>query len=186
MFEEQETILRSGWGGGPPEPGGRVGRWFRRRILAPVRDQLVRGATPEAVALSLGLGAALGLFPILGTTTILCLVAGVALRLNHPALQVANYLVAFLQLPLVYVFVRLGERLLGASPASFSIPALIVEFQGDPWAFVARWGVTGLHGVFGWALAAPLLVGGLYTLLVPLVRSLSRRLPGAASPAETV
>jgi uncharacterized protein (DUF2062 family) len=181
MFEP-EAVLSAEREEGPPGPGSRVRRWFRRRILAPLRDQLTRGATPEAVALSLGLGAALGLFPILGTTTVLCLVAGVALRLNHPALQIANYLVAFLQLPLLYVFVRLGERLLGAGPASFSIPALIAEFQGDPWAFVARWGVTGLHGVFGWALAAPFLVGSLYTLLVPVVRSLSRRLPAAAPP----
>jgi uncharacterized protein (DUF2062 family) len=153
--------------------------WLRRRIVGPLRDQLLQGATPETLALSLGVGASLGLFPVLGATTLLCLAAGVALRLNHAGLQVANYLVAFLQLPLIYAFVRLGERLLGATPVRFSIPALMAEFQADPAAFLVRWGVTGLHGVLGWTLVAPLVAWGLYTLLVPALRSLSRRLPGA-------
>jgi uncharacterized protein (DUF2062 family) len=157
--------------------------WLLRRIVGPLRDQLVQGASPRALALSLGVGAALGLFPILGTTTLLCLAAGVALRLNHGALQVANYLVASFQLPLIYAFVRLGERVLGATPVRFSIPALMAELQADPTGFLARWGVTGLHGVLGWTLVAPLVALGLYTLLVPALRLLSRRLRDAAPTA---
>jgi len=170
----------------PPEAGPRAAppSWLRRRVVGPLRDQFAQGATPEALALSLGVGAALGLFPVLGTTTLLCLAAGVALRLNHPALQMANYVVAFLQLPMIYGFVRLGERLLGAAPVSFSIPALMAEFQADPGAFMARWGATSLHGILGWTLVAPFLAWGLYTLLVPGLRSLSRRFQGAAPTAS--
>jgi len=127
-------------------PGAGLMSWLRRRVLWPLRQQLSQGATPEGLALSLAIGATLGLFPILGSTTVLCLAAGVALRLNHPALQIANYLVAALQLPLVYPFVRLGEGLVGARPASFAIPALMAEFRADPTGFLGHWGLTGLHG----------------------------------------
>jgi uncharacterized protein (DUF2062 family) len=152
-----------------------LGGGLLRRVLARLRAQLARGASPEDLALSLGIGVTLGLFPVLGATTVLCLVVGLALRLNHPALQVANYLVAALQLPLIYPFVRLGERLVGSEPASFSIPELLAAFEASPAGFLARWGLTGLHGVLGWALVAPFLAWMLYAVLLPLLRALDGR-----------
>ena len=92
---------------------------LRRRLADPLLLLLKQGLTPETLALSLALGATLGLFPVVGATTALCVAAGVALRLSHPALQLANLVVYPLQLPLVLVFVRLGERIVGAAPMSF-------------------------------------------------------------------
>lgn len=160
-------------------------RWVTRRVLTPLRNQISRGATPEGLALSLALGASLGLFPVLGATTALCLLAGVALRLNHAGLQLGNYLAAAFQLPLILAFVRLGEGLVGASPARFSIAVLTSQLQSDPAGFVARWGTTGLHGILGWSLVAPVLAWGLYTLLVPVMRALATRFqrPGPAAAA---
>ncbi len=41
--------------------------------------------TPEKMALSLALGGALGVFPALGCTTLLCTLVAIVLRLNLPA-----------------------------------------------------------------------------------------------------
>jgi len=46
--------------------------FFRRRIARPIVELLRQGVTPEKMALSLALGVALGVFPVLGTTTALC------------------------------------------------------------------------------------------------------------------
>jgi hypothetical protein len=155
-------------------------RWFpRRRLAEPLLLLLKQGLTPETLALSLALGATLGLFPVVGTTTALCVGAGVALRLSHPAVQLANLAVYPLQVPLVLVFVRLGERLVGASPMPFSVERLLVVFREDPLAFLARFGWTGLHGVLGWLSVAPLFAAALYAGLVPLLRHTARR----AAPA---
>ncbi len=58
--------------------------WWRRRIVAPVIAQLKQGATPEKLALTVALGFILGVFPILGSATLLCGLVAWALRLNSP------------------------------------------------------------------------------------------------------
>jgi uncharacterized protein (DUF2062 family) len=152
--------------------GGEPGFW-RRRIRDPLVSLLAQGLTPERLALSLALGLLLGLFPIVGATTLLCLAAGFALRLNHVALQLANHLAYPLQLPLIPVFVRLGERLAGARHVSFDPRALARQLERDPAGFFRDFGVTGLHGVLGWSVVAPLLLAVLFVSLRPLVRRLA-------------
>ena len=150
--------------------------FLRRRLVDPVLALLKQGLAPETLAWSLALGATLGLFPVLGTTTALCVAVGAGLRLNHPALQVANFAVSPMQLPLVLAFVRLGERFVGATPMPFSIERLLFLFREDPLAFLARFGGTGLHGILGWLAVAPLIGGGLYLALAPLLRVTARRM----------
>jgi len=158
--------------------------FLRRRMVDPVLVLLKEGLTPETLALSLALGATLGLFPVIGATTFLCVATGLALRLSHPALQLANYAVYPLQVPLVLGFVRLGERFVGASPMPLSVERLLFFFREDPLAFLARFGRTGLHGILGWLTVAPLVGGMLYAGLLPLLRYVARRVapaPGRAA-----
>ena len=152
--------------------GGEPGFW-RRRIRDPLVSLLAQGLTPERLALSLALGLVLGLFPIVGATTLLCLAAGFAFRLNHVALQLANHLAYPLQLPLIPAFVRLGEGLAGAPHVTFDPRVLVRRFEQDAAGFVRDFGLTGLHGVLGWSVVAPLLLLVLYLSLKPLVRRLA-------------
>jgi len=64
-----------------------------RNILVPIVDLLRQGITPEKIALSVALGAVLGIFPVLGSTTLLCAAAAFILRLNMPPIQVVNFLI---------------------------------------------------------------------------------------------
>jgi uncharacterized protein (DUF2062 family) len=157
--------------------------FLRRRVADPLLLLLRQGLTPETLALTLALGASLGLFPVLGATTALCVAAGLALRLNHPALQLANYIVYPLQVPLILVFVRIGERIVGAAPMPFSVERLLAFFREDPLAFLERFGSTGLHGILGWLTVAPVLGGALYAGLLPLLRYAARHVPSAEPAA---
>jgi uncharacterized protein (DUF2062 family) len=157
--------------------------FLRRRVTGPFFLLLKQGLSPKALALSLALGATLGLFPVIGVTTALCVAAGFALRLNHPALQLANYVVYPLQIPLILVFVRLGESIVGATPMPISAERLLAFFRQDPLAFLARFSWTGLHGILGWLTVAPLVCGALYAGLVPLLRHATKRVAPAAEPA---
>lgn len=157
----------------------------RPRIASLLRSQLTQGATPRKLALTLGLGAALGVFPVLGTTTALCLGAGLWLRLNQPLLQLVNYLVYPLQLALLIPFYRAGERVFSAAPVPLlSVTDLVQRFQDGPWQFVLDYARVGLYGVVAWSLVAPLLVGLCYLALRPLLEALARRLPRSTSSSE--
>jgi uncharacterized protein (DUF2062 family) len=155
---------------GEPAAAEHRPRFVERRLVRPVRRLLDQGITPEQLALCFALGVTLGVFPIIGATTLLCIGAGLALRLNQPALQIVNYAVYPLQIPLVLVFVRLGERLLGAPPMPFSPGALVNQFREAPGLFVERFGMTGLHGILGWGLTAPALGAALYWSALPALR----------------
>jgi len=127
----------------------------RRRIVEPLLGQLRQGITPARLALTLALGLALGAFPVLGVTTVLCAAAGLALRLNQPAIQVANYLAYPLQLALFVPFFQAGAWLLGADPVSFSLSQVRAEIAADAWGAVGRYWEANLRAVAAWAVAAP-------------------------------
>lgn len=157
------------------------GSWWQRRVVAPIVAQLRQGITPQKVALTLALGGVLGIFPILGATTLLCAVAGVWLRLNQPIIQLVNYLVYPLQIALLIPFYRAGERLFGAEPVPIvDVAGLITRFGEGPWQFILDYGLVGLYGIAVWLLAAPLLAALTYRLLKPTLESLVRS--SAASP----
>lgn len=113
-----------------------------------------QGVSPDALALSCALGAALGVVPILGVTTLLCFLAAYFLKLNQPAIQTVNYFVYPLQFALLPVFVRLGESAFGAPHVPLLPHKLIGEFFADPRLFLADYGAAGAYGTAAWAALA--------------------------------
>jgi uncharacterized protein (DUF2062 family) len=144
--------------------------FFQRRVREPIVAQLRQGITPEKIALTLALGTALGVFPILGSSTLLCALAGIWLRLNQPIIQLVNYLVYPLQLLLLLPFYRAGEALFGQAPVPiFSMTQLVERFRAGPWQFLVDYGMVGLYGVVVWCIVAPLAIALLYFGLRPLL-----------------
>jgi hypothetical protein len=90
------------------------------------------------------------LCPILGTSTVLCLLIALAFRLSHPAIQLANHLMYPVQIPLILVYVRLGEKLVDSPPMPFDPRVVAATLRADPTAFLARFGLTAGHAVLGW------------------------------------
>ena len=148
--------------------------FWRRRVRDPIMAQLKQGTTPEKIALTIALGVMLGVFPILGSTTALCLGVGLLLKLNQPVIQLVNWLIYPLQIPLMFAFIRLGETVLRAPHVSFSIPELLQRFKDAPAQFFRDFGLTALHGIGGWLLVAPLIVAILYFALRPGLRKMAK------------
>ena len=80
-----------------------------RAIVARFRAAIA-GLSPASIALILAVGLVLGVFPVYGCPTVLCIAAAVILRLNVPALQLINQLASPLQLVLLVPLNRLGAR----------------------------------------------------------------------------
>ena len=164
-----------------PEHRTLAGHSWRQRLLDLLRAQLRQGITPEKIALTLAIGLILGMFPIFGSTTALCVLAGLWLKLNQPIMQLGNWLAAPLQLPGIYLFVRVGERITRSPPVPFSIAGLVQQFRAAPLLFLQQFGMTGVRGILGWLLIAPALAAALYLTLLPPLRRLARLRAEAAA-----
>ncbi len=148
--------------------------FWRTRVKEPILAQLTQGVTPEKLALTCALGGAIGVFPILGSTTLLCFLIGIFLKLNQPAIQAVNYVVYPLQLGLLPLFVRLGEKLYGAQPVPLMPSDLIREFTQGPAPFLSKYGLAGIYGISAWALLAPLVAAPVYYVLVSIFKGAAR------------
>src|SRR5262245_47863076 len=90
---------------GPSRP------FWQRRIVDPVVPQLTQGPPPHNISLTIAVGSAIAMFPILGTTTLLCLLVGIFMRLNQPIIQAVNYACTPIHLIFIpYSFIW-GDRL---------------------------------------------------------------------------
>jgi uncharacterized protein (DUF2062 family) len=157
---------------------------WQRRVLDPIVAQLTQGITPEKIALTVAVGSAVALFPILGTTTLLCLLAGIALRLNQPMIQMVNFLCTPIHIPLIYATVHWGQWLFGEPRVPFSIKAFAMLAREEPMLFLHRFGTTAFHATVVWAIAAPFWTAFLYYSLLPVLREIARI--RAESAAKTI
>ena len=157
--------------------------FFYRRPVRPIRDLLRQGVTPEKMALSLALGGALGVFPALGCTTLLCTIVAIVLRLNLPAIQIVNYFVYPIQIALLLPFFRLGEKLFRAAPLPVSIAQIQGMIHANAWAAVRFLWTTTWHAIVAWGLIAPVFVGLAYLILTPVLQRVLHR--EATPTAET-
>jgi uncharacterized protein (DUF2062 family) len=136
-----------------------------QRVADFFRAQLKQGQTPDKLALGLAVGAACGLFPIVGATSALCLAASTRLRLNHVVVQLVNYLAYPFQLAMIVPFCRMGEALCGARPAPIDPRAAASLFKADASAAFALYGKAALYSIGAWSLTAPLVGWLLYVAL---------------------
>jgi uncharacterized protein (DUF2062 family) len=159
----------------PPPPAEAVPGFWQRRVVRPILGQLAQGVSPEKIALALALGSGLALFPILGTTTLLCFGAGLAFRLNQAILQAMNGLCALIWVPMLAAFVRLGD-VLSRRTSTLNLPLMFSLSRHHPEEFLHRFGLTALHALLGWAVVAPVWIGLGYLLLRPPLRAAAGRL----------
>jgi uncharacterized protein (DUF2062 family) len=152
--------------------------WWRRWLVEPVKNQLTCGMTVEKVSWTISLGLVIGVFPVMGTTSVACLLAGWVFRMNQALLHVFKTAVYPLHLALILVFIRLGERLWGTPLITFSVPELLTKFKADPVQFGRDFGLAALQGVSAWLLVAPLAAVLIHWAIFPAVRKLAETLKG--------
>jgi hypothetical protein len=156
---------------------------IRRRLLEPILTLLRQGITPQKIALSLAFGLGLGIFPLLGVSTILCTGVALVLGLNLAAMQLVNYLASPLQLILIIPCVRLGKHLVHATPQPLSISGGLRLLAAGIFHAVIVLSSAIVHAALGWALAGPPCIYLAYLLLRPLMMKAARRgLARAAAP----
>ncbi|HPJ94670.1 MAG TPA: DUF2062 domain-containing protein [Deltaproteobacteria bacterium] len=155
-------------------------RYITRKVVVPIVQLLRQGITPEKVSLSIAWGVVIGIFPVIGATTLLCTILALVLRLNLPVIQLANWLVYPLQLVLVAPFFVAGAYLFGSEPFTQDARELIVLFQDDLLSAVVLLKDIILDAVLVWLCVAPVGIIGMYLILRPVMK----RIPVHRYPIE--
>jgi uncharacterized protein (DUF2062 family) len=153
-----------------------MSKWIetRRQHLA---GWLRIGISPRRLALTLALGFAIGCLPLVGIPTALCMLVAMALRLNVPVIQAANYAAMPLQLILIVPFVRLGRWMFATGQQQSLERTLLHGFTMQSlWA-------SG--NVAGQALGAWLVIAGPSVLLLTFaLTAVLNRVPAVATAKE--
>ena len=149
---------------------------IRRKLVQPFLDLLRQGITPEKIALTIALGLALGVAPVIGSTTLLCTGAAIALRLNLPAIQLVNGIVYPLQLILIIPFLRAGAWLFGDGGVNALTLSRVFELIRTDvgHAIVTLWTAT-MHALVAWVAVGSVSAALVYLTLRPVLKRVWRR-----------
>jgi hypothetical protein len=101
---------------------------------------------------------------------LICAAIAIGLRLNLPAIQLANYLVYPLQILLIIPFIGLGAFLFQVNPPPLSAAELRILFQQDFWGTIGSFLDVILYAIVAWLLICVPLFPALYFGLVPLFK----------------
>lgn len=135
---------------------------------------LRQGISPRKLALTLALGFAIGCIPVVGIPTVLCAALALALRLNLPAIQAANYIAMPLQLILIVPFVRFGGWLFASESRQELNAGQMLHVS--PSALATQMGAMAGHALIGWVVVA----GPAVALITFTLTGMFRRIPALA------
>jgi uncharacterized protein (DUF2062 family) len=149
--------------------------WIYRRGVLPILALLRMGATPRRLAWSIAAGALIGINPVIGSTTLLCLAVTFRFRLNVVATQIANHAMFPLELALVVPFIRLGSRVFHTAAMPLAPRVFVQEARTVPLTLTRDLWMWLWHAFVLWAaialVAAPLLA----MAITPLLRRVHER-----------
>ena len=150
--------------------------WFYRRGVLPILALLRMGATPRSLAWSIAAGLLIGINPVIGTTTVICLATAFSFRLNVVASQIANHAMFPAELLLVIPFIRLGSRVFHTAAMPLSPRLFFLAARTAPLALARQLWLWEWHAFVVWAavsvVAAPLIA----LALTPLLQRLLNRI----------
>jgi len=128
------------------------------------------------LALVISFGITLSVFPVLGTTTLVCALAAFLFRLNILAIQVANDIAFPLQILLFFPFLKLGETISGRILGPISASKLTAMFELNYLLAIQELSMYLLVACLGWFVSVLLTFILLFYLLRVLINKFAPRL----------
>ena len=155
-----------------------LNRILNNWLIQPFSRFVRTGLSPEKLALSFAIGACLGLMPFPGTT-LTCTAAAIIFRLNFGAIQLINYMIAPLQLLLIYPLFKVGAAITGSQIMSGTIKVFTEKIEQAPWQTLSELGLTSVVALAIWALSSIPLGIILFSISLPVFRRMSNKsIPG--------
>ena len=157
--------------------------FFHRYVVKPLVDLLRVGATPQKLAWSITVGVVIGINPLLGSTTLVSLLATAVLRLNFVASQLATHLCYPLEIALFFLFIRVGDKVFHTKHMPLHREALLSAVRHHPIQTTKLLWTWEWHALVIWALASVVIAPLMVLLLTPVLVGLNERIHRPAAAA---
>jgi len=150
--------------------------WIYRRVALPILALLRMGASPQKLAWSIAAGLLIGINPIIGSTTILCLAIAFVFRLNIAASQIGNHIVYPLELILIIPFIHAASRIFHTTPMPLSANQLLRAAREHPLDLSRKLWLWEWHAFLLWLVLATVAIPLVAIALTPILRKLLARI----------
>jgi len=148
----------------------KIKKFFNSKYIIPIKKLLMQGTSPKMIAIGISGALVIGLFPVLGSTTLLCTLFALTFRLNLPLVQLVNFSVYPLQLLLIIPLMKLGEIIFGIEKLNYGFNEIVNMVSNNTLnAIAVLWNVT-MQAIAAWLLLAPIAALGIYFILNYLLR----------------
>jgi hypothetical protein len=131
---------------------------------------LQQGATPHELALAIALGMVIGMFPVQGTTTVICTLIAVIFRLNLVVIQLANYLSIPLMMIMIIPLYVVGHELFNSGAFHWGVEELLNLFNTDFWGAISLLSWSVLYAIIVWLFFAPIGMLIIYLISVNIIK----------------
>ncbi len=139
---------------------------FKNRILIPFRLVPKEGLPPGKLAFSVMLGIICGIFPVIGTTTLLSLLLTMLFRKNLLIVQSVQWLMAPIQILIIIPFIHFGAYLLNHQAMPVNLAQIQLAFRPGILPGIKTIGIFHLYGILTWfILVIPVGILSYYILL---------------------
>ena len=143
---------------------------MKTKIIHSLSKLLRQGLSPVKLSLVIALGISLSIFPVLGTTTLICTFISLLFNLNLPAMQLANYAAFPLQVILFFPFFKLGETVSKVSLDPLSKVQLISAFDEGFFYAIEKLSYYLILACLGWFLVIIPIFCILYLFLCTILK----------------
>lgn len=150
--------------------------WWRRWFINPILNQLTQGVSADKLSWTIALGCAFGIFPVMGTTSVVCLIPAAIFKLNQPVIHAVRLALWPIHLALILPFIKIGQWFFGSEQITGSVPTLLKEFFSSPSQFAENYWLAALQGIAAWSVAIIPLVFIVRAITLPILKATASRI----------
>ncbi len=145
-----------------------------RKLPTAILDLLRQGLTPEKIAMAIAVSLTLSTFPVLGSTTILCIVTSARFGLNLAAMQLVSWAAYPVQLSLFVPLLKLGAKVVHSEVPIPTLVTLAKLLASDLFGTISLYWPATIGAILAWCVASPAVIFTLYWLTLVSIRRLAR------------
>ncbi len=120
----------------------RTKKYIQNKYISPILKLISEGGIPKDISLAITGALLIGIFPVIGGTTILCAIFAFRYRLNVPLTQLINITMVPVQLVMIIPFMKAGE-IFGYGKLNFTLQQITDMIMKTPLnAISVLWNVT--------------------------------------------
>jgi uncharacterized protein (DUF2062 family) len=127
---------------------------IKNKFLIPFRLVPKEGLTAETLAFSITIGIVAGLFPVIGTTTLVSVLLTLVFRQNLMIVQAVQWLLGLAQVFLIIPFMQLGAFILNHPGLHITMHQISNAFAPGFFSGLKTVGVLHLYAIMTWSILA--------------------------------